>query len=58
MPKKLEMALKREAKKRFGSVKSEKARAFIYGTMRRQGWKPKREQKKKKLKLTSKKSGK
>ena len=47
MPKKLEIALKKEAKKRFGSIKSEKARAFIYGTMRRQGWKPKREQKKK-----------
>ena len=48
MPKELELALKREARNRFGSVKSRQARAFIYGTMRRQGWKPKQEKTSKK----------
>lgn len=42
MPKKLEAALKREAKKKFGSTTSERARKYIYGTMRDTGWKPKR----------------
>lgn len=40
MPKELEMELKRRAQKKFGSKKSERARAYIYGTMRNTGWKP------------------
>ena len=40
MPKKLELKLKSEAKKRFGTTKSKRARAYIYGTLRKTGWKP------------------
>ena len=43
MPKKLEMQLKKKAKKLFGSTKSKRANAYIYGTLRKIGWKPKRE---------------
>lgn len=42
MPKAMERALKKEAKKKFGSTTSEKARKYIYGTMRKSGWRPKR----------------
>lgn len=42
MPKKLEQALKKEAKKKFGSTTSERARKYIYGTMRSMGWTPKK----------------
>lgn len=41
MPKKLEQSLKKQAKKR--GLKGEKADAYVYGTMRKTGWKPKRE---------------
>jgi hypothetical protein len=40
MPKKMEKELKAEAKKKFGSTTSERARKYIYGTMRKTGWKP------------------
>ncbi len=40
MPKKLEKALKKMAKKKFGSTTSERARKYIYGTMRKTGWRP------------------
>lgn len=40
MPKELERKLKKQAKKKFGSTTSEKARKYIYGTMRETGWKP------------------
>lgn len=43
MPKKLEQALKREASKR--GYSGERADRYIYGTMRKIGWKPKREKK-------------
>jgi len=43
MPKALERKLKAQARKRFGSITSRRARAFIYGTMRKTGWKPKKE---------------
>ena len=43
MPKALETKLKRQARKKFGSTKSKRARKYIYGTMRDMGWKPKRE---------------
>ena len=46
MPKALEAKLKREAKKKFGSTTSERARKYIYGTLRRTGWKPKSKKKK------------
>jgi len=41
MPKKMEKELKAEALKKFGSTTSERARKYIYGTMRKTGWKPK-----------------
>ena len=43
MPKKLEQALKKKAKQK--GFKGEKADAYVYGTMRKTGWKPKREAK-------------
>lgn len=43
MPIKLEKELKREAIKKFGSSTSERARKYIYGTLRKTGWHPKRE---------------
>lgn len=45
MPKKLETALKSEAKKK--GLKGKRADAYVYGTMRKTGWKP--AQKKKKI---------
>lgn len=43
MPEALEKKLKAEAKKR--GYKGERADKFVYGTMRKQGWKPEREKK-------------
>jgi len=40
MPVAMERKLKAQAKKKFGSTTSERARKFIYGTMRKTGWKP------------------
>jgi len=40
MPKALEQKLKSEARKKFGSATSEKGRAYVYGTLRKTGWKP------------------
>lgn len=42
MPKKMEKALKRKAKKKFGSTTSKRARRYIYGALRKTGWKPKK----------------
>jgi hypothetical protein len=42
MPKEMEKALKKEAKKKFGSTNSQRARAYIYGSMRKTGWSPKK----------------
>ena len=45
MPKKLERQLKRQARKK-GFVKdglSERGQAYVYGTLRKTGWKPSRE---------------
>lgn len=48
MPKEMEQALKREAAKRgYGEKRSD---TYVYGTMRKAGWKPKRERKGKKAK--------
>jgi len=41
MPKKMEVALKKQAKKM--GLLGEKKNAYVYGTMRKTGWKPKRE---------------
>lgn len=41
MPVKLERKLKSEAKKK--GLSGKRANAYVYGTMRRTGWKPKRE---------------
>jgi len=40
MPKKLEEKLKREAEKK--GLTGDEKRAYIYGAMRKQGWKPKK----------------
>jgi hypothetical protein len=48
MPEELERKLKAEALKKFGSTTSERARAYIYGAMRKTGWNPYRENKGKK----------
>jgi len=45
MPAALERKLKSESKKRFGSITSARARAYIYGTLRKTGWCPNREKK-------------
>lgn len=42
MPKEMERNLKRQADKK--GLKGERKNAYIYGTMRNAGWKPKREQ--------------
>lgn len=41
MPKALEKKLKAEARKK--GLKGKRARAYTFGTMRKQGWKPSRE---------------
>lgn len=41
MPKELEMRLKRQARAK--GLTGKKADAYVYGTMRDTGWKPKRE---------------
>jgi len=46
MPKKMEEKLKREAHKK--GLRGEALRAYVYGTMRKSGWKPNREKKRKK----------
>jgi len=43
MPKAAEERLKREAKKK--GLKGEHARDYVYGTLRKMGWTPKKEQK-------------
>ncbi len=40
MPKKLEQKLKREAKKK--GLTGKKADAYVYGALRKTGWKPKK----------------
>jgi len=40
MPKKMEQALKRSAKKKGMSKK--RTAAYVYGTLRKTGWKPKK----------------
>jgi hypothetical protein len=44
MPKEMERKLKSQARKR--GMKGKRADAFVYGTMRKTGWKPSREKKK------------
>jgi len=46
MPKKLERKLKRRAKKL--KLSKKRAGAYVFGTMRKLGWKPKRKKRKKK----------
>jgi len=45
MPLEMERALKRRALKMFGSATSERAKKYIYGTLRKTGWKPKQQRK-------------
>lgn len=40
MPKALEQKLKAQAKKK--KLKGKRAKAYVYGTMRKKGWVPKR----------------
>jgi len=48
MPKAMERALRREGRKR--GYTGERLDAFVYGIMRRRGWRPEREKKRKKRK--------
>lgn len=41
MPKKLERQLKRQAAKR--GLKGERKNAYVYGTLRKTGWKPRKQ---------------
>lgn len=43
MPAALERKLKSQAQSKFGSAKSARARRYIYGTLRKTGWRPSRE---------------
>lgn len=43
MPEKLERELRKQAKKK--GLKGARARRYIYGTMRKTGWRPSRERK-------------
>jgi hypothetical protein len=43
MPRKIEQALTKQAKKM--GLLGDKRGAYVYGTMRKAGWKPKREKK-------------
>jgi hypothetical protein len=43
MPKELEENLKKQARKEFGTIMSKRAKAYIYGVLRKTGWKPSRE---------------
>ena len=43
MPKEMKRALKKQARKK--GLKGKKAGAYVYGTMRKTGWKPKKEKK-------------
>ena len=47
MPKKLEKELKREAKKKFPGNK-DRQDAYVYGTLRKTGWKPSQQKKRSK----------
>ncbi len=40
MPKTLELKLKNQARHKFGTTKSPRAKRYIYGTLRKTGWKP------------------
>ena len=40
MPKKIERKLKQQARKR--GLKGERADAYVYGTLRKTGWRPKK----------------
>ena len=53
MPEKMERMLKAKAREKFGSVTSKRARAYVYGTMRKAGWKPSREKKSGGMRRTS-----
>jgi len=43
MPKKLELKLKKQAKKK--GLSKESTGAYVYGTMKKAGWKPKKKKK-------------
>jgi len=45
MPKKLEEKLKKEAKEK--GLKGDRANAYVYGTLRKTGWKPSTQKKSK-----------
>jgi hypothetical protein len=46
MPKAMERKLKKQARKK--GLKGKRKNAYVYGTMRKSGWKPKRKGRKKK----------
>jgi len=43
MPKAMEKKLKAKARKKFGNTTSARARKYIYGSLRKTGWRPSRE---------------
>ena len=45
MPKKMEQALKREVEKKHGNWSQERKDAYVYGTLRKTGWKPSKQKK-------------
>ena len=45
MPKRIERAIRVEMKKKGIKANSERGRAYLYGTLRKTGWKPEREKK-------------
>lgn len=42
MPKELELKLKKQALKKFGCSKCPRANRYVYGTLRKTGWTPKK----------------
>lgn len=54
MPEEMERKLRAEARKKFPGDK-ERQDAYVYGTMRKRGWKPEREKKGKGKKRTKRK---
>jgi len=56
MPVEMERALKKSARKKFGSTTSERARKYIYGRLRKTGWVPSTQKRKKNKRKKSKQS--
>lgn len=42
MPKEMERKLRRAAVRKFGSASGKRGRAYVYGSLRKVGWKPRK----------------